>query len=237
MKDLQFVYADNSLVALKEANKFLDKNPGCLLIFQTFENTSWWKGLSNAWQDVFIAALGVKGAPDKLQLQQIANIDSLGFSENTSISDLTPVQKLSRLEKLTFTGTTVNSLAPLNAMNTLESLHCGKNPITDLTPIAGLPKLKDLDFSNSQVEELMPIQSMSQLESLKFSGTPVKRLKYLINLTGLNTLELYNTKVSSLDELEGMKKLGSLKIFNTKISAKKVEKFKLTHPKCEVVFY
>ena len=237
MKDLQFVYADNSLVMLKEANKFLDKNPGCLLIFQTFENTSWWKGLSKAWQDVFIAALGVKGAPDKLQLQQIANIDSLGFSENTSISDLTPVQKLSRLEKLTFTGTTVNSLAPLSAMNTLESLHCGKNPITDLTPIAGLPKLKDLDFSNSQVEELMPIQSMSQLESLKFSGTPVKRLKYLINLTGLKALELYNTKVSSLDELEGMKQLGSLKIFNTKISAKKVEKFKLIHPKCEVVFY
>ncbi|MCX6287243.1 MAG: hypothetical protein NTY96_09015 [Bacteroidetes bacterium] len=237
MKDLQFVYADNSQVLLKEANAFLDKNPGCLLIFQTFENTNWWKGISKAWQDVFIASMGIKGAPDKLQLQQMANIDSLGFSENFSISDLSPVQKLSRLKDLSFTGTTVNSLEPLSTMLTLESLHCGKNPITDLTPIAGLPKLRDLDFSNSQVEELMPIQNMSQLESLRFSGTPVKRLKYLVNLTGLKLLELYNTKVSSLDELENIRGLVNLKIFNTKISAKKVEKFKLSHPKCEVVFY
>ena len=237
MKDLVYVYADNSQVVLKEANRFLDKNPGCLLLFQTFENLGWWKGLNKAWQEVFLASVGVKGVPDKLQLQQIANIDSLGFSENFSISELTPVQKLSRLRNLSFTGTTVNSLEPLRNMVTLVSLHCGKNPITDLAPVAELPKLSDLDFSNSQVEELMPIQNMKQLESLKFSGTLVKRLKYLANLTGLKILELYNTKVSSLDELEGMRKLESLKIFNTKISSKRVEKFKMTHPKCEVVYY
>jgi Leucine-rich repeat (LRR) protein len=237
MANLVYIYADNSQVVLKEANKFFDKVPGCLLIFQTFENNNWWKALSKAWQEVFIAAEGLKGQPDKLQLQQIANLDSLSFSENFSISDLTPVQKLSRLERLSFTGTSVNSLEPLDKMITLQSLHCGKNPITDLTPIAGLPKLTHLDFSNSQVEELMPIQNMTQIENLKFSGTPVKRLKYLVNMKNLKVLELYNTKVSGLDELDNMRNLESLKIFNTKISAKKVEKFKLTHPKCEVVFY
>ena len=237
MKDLAFVYADNSQVVLKDANVFLDKDPGCLLIYQTFENNNWWKGLTKAWQDVFLAALELKGAPDKLQLQQIANLDELAFRENFSISDLTPLQKLSRLENLSFTGTTVKDLTPLSTMLTLESLICGKNPITDLTPLAALHKLKDLDFSNSQVEELMPIQNMTQLENLKFNGTPVKRLKYLVNLTGLKVLELYNTKISSLDELENMRQLESLKIFNTKISAKRVDKFKLTHPKCEVVFY
>jgi Leucine-rich repeat (LRR) protein len=237
MSNLIYVYADNSQVVLKEANNFLDKDPGCLLIFQTFENNNWWKGLSKSWQDVFIAALKLKGSPDKMQLQQIANLETLSFSENFSISDIAPVQKLSRLKNLTFTGTTVNSLASLQNMTTLETLHCGKNPITDLTPISSLSKLKDLDFSNSQVEELMPIQNMTWLENLKFSGTPVKKLKYIINLTGLKTLELYNTKVSSLDEIENMHNLASLKIFNTKISAKRVEKFKQTHPKCEVVYY
>jgi len=237
MSNLVYIFADNSQVTLKEANKFFDKVPGCLLIFQTFENNSWWKGLSKPWQEVFIAAEGLKGQPDKLQLQQIANLDELSFAENFSISDLTPVQKLSRLEKLSFTGTTVSSLEPLKNMVTLVSLHCGKNPITDLTPLASLSKLTDLDFSNSQVEELMPIQNMTQIESLKFSGTPVKRLKYLVNLSNLKVLELYNTKVSGLDELENLRKLESLKIFNTKISAKKVEKFKMMHPKCEVVYY
>jgi hypothetical protein len=237
MKDLQFIYADNSQVTLKEAGNFLDNTPGCLLVFQTFENTNWWKNLGKEWKDVFTAASGVKGQPDKLQLQRIANLEELTITENFSINDLTPVQKLSRLKELTLTGTAVSSLGPLSVMLSLESLHCGKNPVTDLTPIAGLSKLKDLDFSNSQVEELMPIQNMTWLESLKFSGTQVKKLKYLVNLTKLKVLEFYNTKVSSLDEIETMRNLESLKIFNTKISAKRVEKFKMTHPKCEVVFY
>ena len=237
MKDLHYIYADNSQVVLKEANRFLDNNPSCLLIFQTFENNNWWKNLGNDWKNVFLTALAIKGQPDKLQLQHIANLDKLSFAETFPINDLTPVQKLSRLKDLTFTGTSISSLEPLKNMQSLESLHCGKNPITDLTPVATLPGLKDLDFSNSQVEELMPIQNMTWLEGLKFSGTPVKKLKYLVNLTKLKVLELYNTKVSSLDEIENMRNLESLKIFNTKISAKKVEKFKQTHPKCEVVFY
>ena len=237
MENLHFVYADNSQVVLKEANRFLDKNHACLLIFQSFENNNWWKGLTKAWQDVFTGALNMKGAPNKLQLQQIANLDELSISENFSISDLTPLQKLSRLTSLTFSGTTVNTLEPLRGMSTLETLNCGKNPISDLTPVAGLSKLTDLDFSSTQVKELEPIQAMTQLTSLKFSGTPVTRIKYIAGLVNLSVLEFYNTKVSSLDDIDALRNLTSLKIFRTNISQKKVDKFKTTHPKCEVVFY
>jgi Leucine-rich repeat (LRR) protein len=237
MSALKLVMADNSQLNDKTAGTFMDKNPGCLLIYQTFENNNWWKGLTKAWQDVFTSAVSCKVTPDKFQLQQIAGLQKLVITENFSISDLSPLTNLTRLNDLTFTGTSVSNLEPLRSLSSLVSLNCGKNPLTDLSPLAGLSSLKSLDFSNSQVEELMPIQNMSQLETLKFNGTPVKRLKYLVNLRNLKVLELYNTKVSSLDELEQMRNLESLKIFNTKISAKRVEKFKQTHPKCEVVFY
>jgi hypothetical protein len=65
----------------------------------------------------------------------------------------------------------------------------------------------------------------------------VKNLKYIKNLVNLRVLEFYNTRISSMDELEGMNKLETLKIFNTKISEKRVSKFKLMNPTCEVVYY
>lgn len=237
MTSLKTVFADNSQVVLREANAFLDKNPACMLLFQTFENNSWWKGLPKAWQEVFMTAAGIKTAPDKFQLQQIAGMDKLSFSENVSIVELTPLLKLSRLTELSFTGTSVTSLEPIRNMDKLTSLNCAKNPIEDLSPLAGLVNLKSLDFSNTLVEELMPIQNLSELEVLKFSGSKVKRLKYLANLKNIRVLEMYNTKITSLDEVEEMKNLESLKIFKTNLSPKRVERFKQTHPKCEVAFY
>ena len=234
---LQLVFADNTQVNLQEANAFYDNNQHCMLIFQTFENTNWWKNLLQAWKDVLLGQLNLKGQPDKIQLQQIANLDKVVITENFQISDLMPLQKLSRLTELQFSGTTVSKLDPISTMNKLVVLRCPKNPVFDLSPVNALPKLKELDFSNTQVEDLMPIQNMIQLEVLKFSGTPVKNLKYLQKLVYLKVIELYNTKVSNLDVLEGMRNLTSIKIFNTKISEKRVMKFKETHPNCEVVFY
>jgi Leucine-rich repeat (LRR) protein len=237
LKSLKFIFADNSEVTLEEANQFFDQNPDCMLVFQTPENTNWWKGLTQAWKDIFLQQINLKGTPDKIQAQQIANLEKLTITENTSVNDLTPVQHLSRLKELQFSGTTVSRLEPLSGMKSLTALRCQKSPVVDLTPINRLSNLKELDFSNSQVEDLTPIQDMIHLETLKFSGTPVKNLKYIQKLVYLKVLEFYNTRVSSLDVIELFRNLESLKIFNTKVSAKKVEKFKLSHPKCEVVFY
>jgi len=237
LKNLNFIFADNTEVNLEEANQFIDQNPECMLIFQTFENSSWWNTLDQHWKDIFLKQFDLKGVPNKIQFQKIANLEILTITENTQINDLTPVQHLSRLKELQFSGTTVSKLDPLSKIVKLQALRCQKSPIVDLTPVNGLPKLKELDFSNTQVEELEPIQNMIQLEILKFSGTPVKNLKYIQKLVYLKTLEFYNTRVSNLDVLENMRNLESLKIFNTKVSEKKVDKFKLAHPRCEVVYY
>lgn len=237
LKNLKYVYADNSKVSLAEGNQFLDKNPGSLLVFQTYENNNWWNSLTSSWQEALLQQLNLKGKPDKIQLQRIAGLEKLIINENPMINDIGPVQFLSRLKELQFSGTVVNSLAPISGMKKLQMLRFQKNPVVDLVPVAGLSQLKELDLSNTQVENLEPIQFMTQLEVLKFSGTPIKNLKYIQKLVYLKVLEFYNTRVSSLDGLENMRSLQSLKIFNTRVSAKKVEKFKLSNSGCEVVFY
>jgi Leucine-rich repeat (LRR) protein len=234
---LKIVFADNSKITLQEANDFTDENPETLVIFQTYENNTWWKALSPAWQDIMMAQLNFQGVPDRMKLQQIANLDKVIINENMSVSDLTPLTYLSRLKELQFTGTSVAQLDPVGKMTKLQALRCSKNPILSLEPLRSLHFLKELDISNTSVEDLTPLQGLEQLEILKFSGTPVKKLKPIQGLTNLRIVEFYNTKISGLDELDAMRKLEMLKIFNTKISSKRVDKFKAAHPGCEVVYY
>jgi hypothetical protein len=237
LKNLTLIYADNTGLTIFKANEFMEQNPGCLLISQTYENTQWWDGLSKAWKDEILRNFNYTGTPDKIQLQKIAGTDKLIIKDDPDIINLEPAVFLTRLKELEVSDTRVSSLGPLSRMTQLENLRVSKNPIIELNPITPLINLRELDFSNTQVEDLMPIQNFRFLETLKFGGTPVRNLKYLQNLRSLKVLEFYNTKINNLDVLETMTSLKSLKIFNTKISEKRVTKFKMTHPVCEVVFY
>ena len=237
LRGLRLILADNTGVKSVTANAYLDKNPGCLVIFQTYENSNWWKLLPEPWKTVFSGQIGLKGEPDKYQLQQIANLKSLTVSENPQIFSVQPVLYLTRLETFVFSDTRVTALEPLGQMHWLKSLGFPKNAIADLTPIAGLTGLVELNLENTQVEELQPIENLVNLEVLKISGTPVKNLKYLARMMKLRVVELYNTRISNIDILDNMRNLQTVKIFNTKVSPKKAEKFKAAHPRCEVVFY
>lgn len=237
LKNLTFIYADNTGLTLAKANEFMEENPHCMVISQTYENTQWWSELSQSWKDDLLHYFGFTGTPDKVQLQKIAGTEKLVIKEDPGIISLQPVVNLSRLKELEISDTRVSSLEPLTRMTKLQVLRFPKNPVTQLNPLTSLSNLRELDFSNTQVEDLMPIQNLRFIETLKFGGTPVKNLKYLQNLKNLKVLEFYNTKIGNLDVLETMTGLKSLKIFNTRISEKKVAKFKLTHPGCEVVYY
>ncbi|TSA26600.1 MAG: leucine-rich repeat domain-containing protein [Bacteroidetes bacterium] len=237
LQALKLILADNSGVTKEEAIDFMEKNPGCLVISQTYENTNWWKTLPDVWQEVFRKVAGFSKDPDKFQLQQIADLKSLVINGNPSINDLQPVVFLSRLEELRFSDTRVTSLQPLIRMSWLRRLGFPKNAISDLTPLSNLTQLVELDGENTQVEDLRPIQPLVNLEILKLSGTPVKNLKEIAGMRKLEVFDVYNTKISNIDVLNDMRNLKSIKIFNTRISEKRVEKFKAAHPGCEVVYY
>ncbi|MCX6243999.1 MAG: hypothetical protein NTU98_04780 [Bacteroidetes bacterium] len=235
--DLKLIYADNSGLTPAGANAFMDANPSCLVISQTYENTGWWSGLSQAWKDDLLKYFSLTGVPDKLQLQQIVRTEKLLIREDPAIISLQPVVIFSRLKELEVSGTGITNIDPVARMTKLEALRFPNNPVAMLDPVASMTNLRELDCSNTPVEDLLPVQNLRNLEILKFAGTPVKNLKALQNLRNLNALDFSNTKISSLDLLEPMTGLKSLKIFRTKISEKKVEKFKQTHPGCDVSFY
>lgn len=237
LPSLALVQADNTGVSLEQGNAFIDRNPACRFVFQTFENESWWKGLNASWQKALLKETGQTGEPDKFGLQAIAGTERLVIEQDPMITDLQPVLYLSRLKEFRFSDTRVTTLDPLRRMTRLIKLGFPKNPIFDLTPVGGLTQLQELDFENTQVEDLQPIAGLLNLEVLKMSGTPVKTLKYISAMRKLQDIDLYNTKISNIDILDQLPQLRSVRIFNTKISPKKVDAFKLKHPECKVDYY
>lgn len=237
LKSLQLIFADNTPLDDKDALAFADRNPVCTLVYQTYENETWWQSLNTTWKEIFIKAINSSGNPDKIQLEKIAGLRKVTISENFQVADLRPLTHLKRLAELEFSGTTVSDLSPLAQISSLKALRCPKNPISDLTPVKDLPALTEIDFSNTLVNDLETIQNMVQLSVLKFNGTQIKNLKYLEKLVNLTVLEFYNTKVGNISVLDGMKRLVTVRMFNTSVSEKRAEQFRQTHPDCEVVFY
>ena len=129
---------------------------------------------------------------------QIADIRGLSRVNlnMTSISNLTPLSALDRLQFLSIKGTAVTDISPLIGKRYLRFLHLGQTAVSDLSALqgingiqhlsldetqvsdisilAGLTKLRFLTLDKSKVEDLRPIRLVSQL-----AGSDVGGLRYL----------------------------------------------------------
>jgi hypothetical protein len=143
----------------------------------------------------------------------------IGLKFNTdTVSDLSPVRVLRRLERLDCQGTAdrrgkLSDLSSLRGLS-LTSMDFGDNPVSDLSPLKGMP-LQGLNFSRTRVEDLTPLKGMP-LWSLTIVDTPVADLS---PLKGMKLTNLYcnGAPVSDLSPLQGMPLL-ALAIPRTRVS-------------------
>jgi len=131
----------------------------------------------------------------------------IGLAFNTDgVSDLSPVQALTRLEDLDCCGTaprlgSVADLSPLRGLP-LKRLRFTDNQVSDLSPLRRMP-LKTLNFQrNIAIKDLTPLQGMP-LEHLECAFTSVDDLSPLKGMK-LKHLSCDDTMVSDLSPLRGM---------------------------------
>ncbi len=237
LANLKFAYFDNTKVEQLDFLNFDSENKELVVVYQTRFLQNWWESISENWKEVFTKKLNIKS--DELSkefLQQIADIKSLDISNNIQLKTLEPLNVLSTLKELIFSGTQISNLKPLENLKRLSKITCANNPISELSAIMNLPNLNYLDISNIPIRDFEQVQFMTSLETLICPGTQIKSLKYLEYLRNLKTLECFNTNIKNLNALEGIQ-LEVLKCYNTGLNQKRVSKFKATHPLTEVVYY
>jgi hypothetical protein len=235
--ELELIYCDNTKIGKTDIDNFLDRNPGCLIIYQTSFLKSWWNGLTPAWKSAFHAHTQLDEPPTREQLHTLAGLTSVDLSGKREITSLQPLTALHRLEEVNLADCSLQDISPLAELVRLKKLNLSGNPVENLLPVSTLPQLVQLDISNTAVVKLDAIASMVSLEQLNCSGTQIKKLDPVTFLVKLRKLECYNTGISNLKPLIGLSQLKQLVCYNTKLSDKKVAAFKAESPGVEVVFY
>lgn len=232
---LKKLYVDQTAIHELHVQEFLNRNPGCLVVYKTRHLENWWSGLSPEWQQVFEAQVPIDKGSKEENLHRLVELEKLDFA-NVPVNDLSPLSEFIRLRELQFSGTAISDLSPLATIVTLKSLHATNSPVREIDPLDQLVELEDLDISNTPVDDLSALADLQNLKSLNCSGTQVDRLDRLEDLTSLESLDCSNTRVRRLDAVSRLS-LKTLKCYNTGISEKRVEDFASKNPECNVVYY
>ncbi len=152
-----------------------------------------------------------KNVNDLTPLQNLTNLQVLMFTGSNQTIDLTPIQNLKNLRYLYFQHALVINLTPLQNLINLEELFFGWNQVTDLTPLQNLKNLQKLDFQENQVWDLSPLLNLANLEYLRFWGNQVSDISPLVANTGLGEGAFVVMLENTLDLTEGSQNMNDIK--------------------------
>ncbi len=137
------------------------------------------------------------------------------------------------LKQLTISGNVIDSLAPLNQMNLLESVVITDSviPASDLSILASRSQLTDLTLSGCSLTSIEVLASAQALKTLDLSNNSIRDIRALQALTGLEELDLSHNAVVSLLDLSGLLGLRHLNVaYNSLVTTEHVSSLtNLTH--------
>ena len=132
-------------------------------------------------------------------------LDNVGTSSNESVTNLTGLEYARNLTDLSIMSSVFADLSPLEKLTKLENLSITDNPnIVNLTPIAGLANVVNLDLSgNRGLSDLSPLAGMTVLRSLNLDFCSVSELTPLQNLVNLEYLSAWGNQIGNINSLNG----------------------------------
>ncbi len=165
-KLLKIIYCDNSNVTMEEANKFMDANQQCLVIYNSQELINWWNKLNAEWQHIFRDNYYITDPVTKEKLHQLINQTKLSVAYNLNIKTLEPVSMLHRLEDINLEHTQINELKALEGLSNLEKININQTKVTTLEPLSSLHNLKIISFVGDEINNLSPLTESNRIENI-----------------------------------------------------------------------
>ena len=92
---------------------------------------------------------------------------------STASADITPLAKMTKLDRLDLGRTAVHDITPLANLTALTELQLDDTQVVDLTPLAPLKNLEKLSIRNTPVVDLSPLKDHKKLRFLYIEGAPI----------------------------------------------------------------
>ncbi len=192
---LKVIYCDNSNVNMSEANKFMDENQHCLVIYNSQELLNWWEDLSLEWKSIFQKNYNISSPITKEKLHQLINQTKLSVAYNNSVESIEPVMMLHRLEEIELQNTSISDLTPLSGLNNLEEINLSNTEVTDLSPLSSLQGIKTISFENTSISDITPLQKSVNIEFVYCDKTGISNLNATeFNIDNTDCLVVYQSE-------------------------------------------
>lgn len=157
--ELKIVYCDNTNINSQEANRFMDENPGVIVIYNSKELENWWNGLSSQWRLIFQQAYNISNPITVEKLHEIIQKRELSIAYKEQLSDISPLSMMHRLEKLDISHTSVSNINELSVLSNLEELNLNNLKVASLEPLSSLRKIVRISFENTDITSLSPLEN------------------------------------------------------------------------------
>ncbi len=141
---------------------------------------------------------------DLSPVTKLINLESLTVEGDNS--DLSPIAGLINLKHISAGwGHSVSDLSLLAGLTKLEVISLNAGKISDLTPLAGLTNLKELHFQDNDISDISPLAGLTGLTRMNLGDNNISDISPLAGLTNLKWLVIHRNEISDISPLEGFR--------------------------------
>ena len=161
-------------------------------------------------------------------LEKAVNLKMLTFSSSdipeggdirysaSSISDLTPLKDLKKLEFLRLSHNNIEDVTPLKELTNLKHLYISHNRIADVSPLGKLRDLVDFDISINYIADVSVAKNYNKMTMFNAIRNKITDISALKDITGLLILNVKQNDVKDIDCIKDLVKLETLNLEDNK---------------------
>ena len=162
---------------------------------------------------------------DVSPLEKLTNLQRLGISgdEFSDISALESVlEKLTNLVELFYTNYQISDISALEKLTNLRLLWFSGTKISDISALEKLTNLETLVFtSGGRIIDISALERLTNLQRLWIHRNQIRDVSPLAKLTNLEELQLNGNQITDISPLAGLTNLRKLTLWENPIKNRK----------------
>ena len=158
---------------------------------------------------------------DLTGIEHATNINAilaLTLFEDTQITDITPLAKLTKLAVLNIRGGRISDISPLAGLTNLRHLNIDSANVSEISPLAEFTSLRNLLLPNNPINDISPLAGLTNLTNLNLWGNNISDISVVAGLTKLTYLNLGGNDISNIAVVTGLTNLTNLNLWGNNIS-------------------
>ena len=179
---------------------------------------NWWGEMSYEWQTLFRKLTNKSDSVGLSDIRQMSAITQVDLSNNQYIQNLEPLVRLTNLQKLNISGTSISDLTPIRNLTELLEVDASRSALRDIAVLKYASKITRLNVESTGISDISVVKKMPGLQLLNASATKISDLTAIAELTLLTNVNVSKTSVQSLLPFQNLAAIQLLDVSATPVS-------------------